>query len=122
MGNGEWRMGNEETTRTADPPEVLTDLQADCIRSIAAYLARRRRPPTVRELMSDLGNPWPHAVAGLLDRLVVKGWLVRRCKQARGLALAGTSFVPHRRPPLLLLDTPEGWRLADVLVGLEGVR
>src|SRR5262245_14223383 len=121
MGNGEWRMGNEEMTRTADPPEVLTDLQAACVRSIAAYLARRRRPPAVRELMSDLGNHWPHAVAQRLDRLVVKGWLVRRCGQARGLALAGADFRPHRRPPLLLLDTPEGWRLADVLVGTLGV-
>lgn len=70
---GRVRRLRTEPTRTT----TLTPQQARALRHIVATQKRRGYPPSVRELMADLGLRSPASVSSLLNALEVKGRIRR---------------------------------------------
>ncbi len=98
-------------------PADLTPRQTEWVLAIAAHLTKHRRPPTYVELGAAMGTGGTNAVKSTLDALEAKGWLCRTPYESRSIVLAGCRVRPVGRPALEFLDTPEGWALADLLVG-----
>ncbi|PIQ29110.1 repressor LexA [bacterium (Candidatus Blackallbacteria) CG17_big_fil_post_rev_8_21_14_2_50_48_46] len=56
----------------------MNDRELEAFREIRNSLIKRGRPPSVRELMIDLGYRSPRSAAVLIDRLIEKGLLRRK--------------------------------------------
>lgn len=56
----------------------LTERELEAFRAIRNSLIKRGRPPSVRELMTDLGYRSPRSAAILIDKLIQKGFLRRK--------------------------------------------
>lgn len=69
----------------------LTGQQVAVLAAIRESLATRRRPPTVREIGESVGISSPNGVVSHLDRLVRKGWIVRKAMLSRAIQII------HRR-------------------------
>ena len=90
----------------------LTATQADALRLIVHYLGKNGRPPTFRKLGALRDHVSPNAAQTTLGYLLKKGYLER---MVDGVYVPRGCRLTRRR--LVLSDTPDGWRLADVLVG-----
>jgi len=56
----------------------MNDRELEAFREVRNSLIKRGRPPSVRELMIDLGYRSPRSAAVLIDRLIEKGLLRRK--------------------------------------------
>lgn len=100
----------------------LTPRQKETLLLVLSTICFRQRPPTYREMAAHLGIVSPNAIACLIDALADKGWLER--EQAHDSAqtalrvLGVRCYVKAARGLALVLDDSEqGWRLAQLLSG-----
>lgn len=87
----------------------LTERQSAILSFIAEAIDRDGFPPCIREIGERFGITTPHGVVGHLNALEKKGYIVRRGKVARGIALVNRTC-------------PECERLRAKVKELEGMR
>ena len=75
--------------------ETLTERQEEILEFIAAFLEKRRAPPTVREIQKYFGFESTNAVTDHLGQLEHKGHLKRRRGMARGIELLSKKISLH---------------------------
>jgi SOS-response transcriptional repressor LexA len=116
--------------RPCDPsrPDGLTDRQREVLLFVLASICERQRPPTYREICAELGIGSTNGATYHLTALARKGFIDGlTCINdgpvtSASIRVLGCRFI--KVPVGLAIvptDTPEGWRLADVLWGGIGL-
>lgn len=75
--------------------ETLTERQEAMLEFISSFLAKRRIPPTIREIQEHFGFESTNAVAGHLAQLEKKSYLKRHRGLSRGIELVSKSISFH---------------------------
>ncbi len=71
-------------------PPTLTDRQSQIFAFIQRYIQRHNRPPTMKEIGSEVGVSSTSAVSKSLDALQAKGYVMRTPNVSRGLRIVGS--------------------------------
>jgi repressor LexA len=92
--------------------KALTARQQDILDFVAATIARRGAPPTLREIMEEFSINSTNGVRTTLAALERKGYIRRRARLSRGIEL-----VDHVSPELLTAELCEIPLLGRVAAG-----
>lgn len=79
-------------------PRPLTDAEAIVLRALCAYIDAHGYPPSVRDLVDATEVQSTSTINWHLNRLYVKGWIVRERSRSRAIRIVRRPDPPPTPP------------------------